>query len=109
MEIRFSGPQTIARIDVFTLQDAYTTPVDPAAASTFSTYGITSFQVQTWTGSAWADVPGGNVTGNNLVWRQFNFAPVTTERNKGRANKGAGFESICGAATGAKMCLYGNL
>ena len=80
VEIRFSGPQTIARIDVFTLQDAFTTPAEPTAAMTFSTYGITSFQVQTWDGSAWADVPGGNVTGNNLVWRQFNFAPITTER-----------------------------
>ena len=33
-----------------------------------------------WSGSAWLDVPGGNVTGNNLVWRKFTFAPVTTDR-----------------------------
>ena len=47
---------------------------------TFTKYGITDFQVQYWNGSAWVDVPGGNVTGNNLVWRKFTFTPVTTDR-----------------------------
>jgi hypothetical protein len=36
--------------------------------------------VQYWSGSAWTDVPGGAVTNNNLVWRQFTFAPVTTTK-----------------------------
>ena len=27
---------------------------------------------------AWQDVPGGNVTNNNLVWRRIAFAPLTT-------------------------------
>jgi hypothetical protein len=26
------------------------------------------------------DLPGGNVTGNNLVWKQLTFAPVSTDR-----------------------------
>jgi len=34
--------------------------------------------VQYWNGSVWVDVPGGNVTGNNLVWRRFIFDPIST-------------------------------
>lgn len=33
-----------------------------------------------WNGGSWVDVPGGAVTANNLVWRQFNFTPLTTDR-----------------------------
>jgi hypothetical protein len=47
---------------------------------TFTLYGVTNFEVQYWTGSTWADVPGGNVTGNNHVWRQFTFASITTDK-----------------------------
>src|SRR5262249_51906920 len=50
------------------------------SSMTFTQYGLTAFQVQYWNGSAWVDVPGGNVTGNNLVWRQFTFAPISTDR-----------------------------
>src|ERR1700741_2063300 len=45
---------------------------------TFSLYGVTDFQVQYWTGSAWVTVPGGIVSGNNLVWRQVTFSALTT-------------------------------
>jgi hypothetical protein len=34
--------------------------------------------VQYWTGGNWQTVPGGSVTGNNLVWRRFIFPAVTT-------------------------------
>jgi hypothetical protein len=47
---------------------------------TFSLYGLRNFEVQYWTGSAWAPVPGGTVTNNSLVWRKFTFAPLTTAR-----------------------------
>jgi hypothetical protein len=47
---------------------------------TFSLYGLTSFDVQYWTGSTWATVPGGAVTGNNKVWRKFTFAPINTSK-----------------------------
>jgi RHS repeat-associated protein len=80
LQVNFSGMQTIGEIDVFTVQDDYTAPVEPNSSMTFSRYGITDFQVQYWNGSAWVDVPGGNVTGNKLVWRRFPFAPVTTDR-----------------------------
>jgi hypothetical protein len=78
LQITFSGVQSIGEIDVFTVQDNFSAPVDPTSSMTFTQYGITAFQVQYLSGSAWVDVPGGNVTGNNLVWRRFTFAPVST-------------------------------
>jgi serine protease len=80
LQADFSTIRTIAEIDVFTLQDAYTAPVEPTETLTFSQYGITDFEVQYWTGSTWQTVPGGSVTGNNKVWRRFTFAPVATTK-----------------------------
>ena len=34
--------------------------------------------MQYWTGSQWSVVPGGNITGNQLVWRRFTFSPLST-------------------------------
>src|SRR5438477_5837276 len=34
---------------------------------TFSLYGLRNFEVQYWTGSAWADVPVGALTNHNLT------------------------------------------
>jgi M6 family metalloprotease-like protein len=78
LEVDFNGTKTINEVDVFTLQDNYPSPSDPTPTMTFTQYGVTDFQVQYWTGSAWATVPGGTVSGNNLVWRQFTFSPLTT-------------------------------
>ena len=80
VQVTFNGMKTITEIDVFTLQDNYTAPVDPTPDMTFSLYGITDFEVQYWTGSAWAAVPGGSISGNNLVWRHLTFAALTTDR-----------------------------
>ncbi|MCM3874260.1 MAG: RHS repeat-associated core domain-containing protein, partial [Pyrinomonadaceae bacterium] len=33
-----------------------------------------------WNGSAWATVTGGSVTGNNKVWRRFNFSAISTTK-----------------------------
>ncbi|WP_198938009.1 Ig-like domain-containing protein, partial [Pelomonas sp. KK5] len=69
------------QINVYTLADNFASlTADPTSGTTFTQYGITSFQVQYWTGSAWLDVPGGNVTGNNLVLRSFAFPAISTDR-----------------------------
>ena len=47
---------------------------------TFGSWGLRAFEVQYWTGSSWATIPGATITNNNLVWRRFTFAPVTTSR-----------------------------
>jgi hypothetical protein len=62
VQIDFSASQTINEIDLFTLP------------------GVTDFQVQYWTGTTWADVPGGYVTGNRNVWRQMSILNVTTSK-----------------------------
>ncbi|MBI3344747.1 MAG: hypothetical protein HY028_07845 [Gammaproteobacteria bacterium] len=55
----------------------------------FSLYGITTFDVQYWNGSAWAAIPGGTVTGNNKVWRQFTFASISTGKIRVLVNNSA--------------------
>ena len=80
LQADFGSLRTVAEIDVFTAQDASANPLEPTETLTFSQYGITDFEVQYWTGSAWQTVPGGSVTGNNKVWRKFTFTPVSTRQ-----------------------------
>jgi hypothetical protein len=80
LQVDFNGSKSITEIDVFTLQDNDQSPSDPTPAMTFSVSGITAFDVQYWTGSSWLTVPNGSVTGNNQVWRQFSFSPITTSK-----------------------------
>ena len=89
LEVSFNGSRTISEIDVITQQDDPQHLVEPTLAQTFSLYGVTAFDVQYWNGSAWATVPGGSVTGNNKVWRQFTFAPITTSKIRLIVNGGA--------------------
>ncbi len=80
VEVQFNGTKTIDEIDVFTVQDNYSAPSTPTPSMTFGLYGVRDFEVQYWTGSAWQNVPGGLVTGNTLVWRQFTFPALTTSK-----------------------------
>jgi hypothetical protein len=80
IQVNFVAGQTIREIDVYTLKDDFNSGSIVNDATTFTANGITSFNVQYWTGSAWADVPGGAVTGNNLVKRKFVFADITTDK-----------------------------
>ena len=80
LEVQFSGPKVIEEIDVFVVQDNYANPAEPTPAMTFTLYGLQDFTLQYWTGTAWQTVSGGSVVGNNKVWRQFSFAPITTSR-----------------------------
>ncbi len=88
IEVDFNGLKLIEEVDVFSMQDTYTAPVEPTPTMTFSYYGLRSFQVQYWTGAAWQNVPGGVVTNNNLVWRQVGFAPLTTSKIRVYVNNG---------------------
>jgi hypothetical protein len=90
LEVDFNGTQTISEVDVFTVQDNYQSPSDPTSTMTFSLYGLTDFQVQYWTGSAWVTVPGGTVSGNNLVWRQLTFSPLMTSAYSRLGDRRAG-------------------
>ncbi|MDQ3802234.1 MAG: discoidin domain-containing protein [Acidobacteriota bacterium] len=88
LEVTFAGPKTISEVDVFSVQDDFTSPIEPTEATTFTLYGLTAFDVQYWTGSAWATVPGGSVAGNNKVWRKFTFPAVTTSKVRVVVNGG---------------------
>ncbi len=79
LQVTFAGTKTIDEIDLYCLQDNGGT-AEPNASMTFTQAGVTSFDVQYWTGAAWMTVPGGSVTGNNKVIRKFTFAPVMTDR-----------------------------
>src|SRR6202008_1321668 len=95
LEVDFAGTKTIDEIDVFTLQDNYTSPVDPTPTMTFSNYGITDFDVQYWDGSQWVTVPGGSITGNNKVWTKVGFTAVTTTKIRVLVNNAlAGYSRI---------------
>ena len=89
LEVEFSTAFAITQINVFTVQDAFYAPPEPTSSTTFTQYGLTDFDVQYWTGSAWVTVPGGSVTGNTLVWRGFSFAAITTTKIRVLANRGA--------------------
>lgn len=80
IEVAFNGPKSIDEINVFSMQDSYTAPAEPTPGMTFTLWGLRGFEVQYWTGTAWAVVPGGTITNNNLVWRQVLFAPIITSR-----------------------------
>ena len=77
VQINFSSAQTIDKVIVYTLQDNYTSPVDPPDSLTFTLYGVTAFQVQGWNGTAWVNL-GAAVSGNNLVKRAVGFPAFTT-------------------------------
>jgi hypothetical protein len=80
LEVRFAGMQTIYQVNVFSVQDEFWNPREPTPSMTFTTYGLVDFKVQYWKDSAWLTLQNGNITGNNLVWRQITFAKVRTER-----------------------------
>lgn len=80
LQIVFNGSKTITEIDVITTQDNYQAPVEPTESMTFSQYGLTAFEVQYWTGSTWAAIPGATVSGNNKVWKKFTFTAISTTK-----------------------------
>jgi len=80
LEVQFNGSKTITEIDIITIQDNYNAPIEPTDSTAFSQYGLTAYQVQYWTGSAWATIPNGSLSGNNNVWKRFSFAPISTTK-----------------------------
>jgi RHS repeat-associated protein len=80
VQVDFNGAKTINEIHLFTCQDNYATPSEPTEAQTFTLYGLTGFEVQYWTGTAWAAIPNGSVTGNNKIWRNLSFPAISTSK-----------------------------
>ncbi len=76
--IALAAPRNIAEIDVYTLADNFPLGSDPGSGDIFTQYGITDFNVQysTNNGGSWSTVPGGSISGNNLIWRKITFTPI---------------------------------
>lgn len=91
VEVKFSGPRSINKINVFTLQDNATLGQPITPTQTFTQWGIQDFKVEykNQQGS-WSLIPNGQVTNNNLVWREFSFLPVTTDSIKVTITKSLG-------------------
>src|SRR4029453_14584458 len=86
LQIDFNGTKAIDEINVFTIQDNFSSPSEPTLADIFGQYGVTAFDIQYWNGSAWVTVPGGSVTGNNKVWTQVTFSAITTDKIRVQVN-----------------------
>ncbi len=97
VRVDFAGGQArrINEIDVYTLRDEFSTNTDdPTIFETFPTaddsggYGMTDYDVQYLSAGVWRNVPGGKVTNNNKVRRQFRFSPITTNAIRVAIHKG---------------------
>jgi len=86
VQINFNGSKTIDRVVVYTLQDNYSSPVEPTDTLTLSAYGVTAFTVEGWNGSGWTVL--GSVSNNNLVKRTVTFAPYSTNAIRIRVTQG---------------------
>jgi hypothetical protein len=60
VQVTFNGQKTISEIDIFTAQDNLTSTIEPTPGMTFTTNGVTAFDVQYWTGTAWVTLQTGN-------------------------------------------------
>jgi RHS repeat-associated protein len=82
IEVRFAGLKNVRELNIFTLPDNYLTHIEPTPSDTFRTYGVVDFQVQYMNSSgSWVDVPGGNIVGNNKVWRRISLStPIAASR-----------------------------
>jgi hypothetical protein len=81
VEIQFNGLMSISEINIVSLQDNYTNPVEPTLTMTFNDFGIRDFKVW-YRGSDGQWYLHLNVLGNNNVLRSFKFSPIVTDRIK---------------------------
>ena len=93
LQVDFAGPRRINEINVFSVQDTWTSPATPTETMTGTLVHLIDFQVQYWNGTQWTTIPGGNVTGNNLIWRRFTFLPITTSKIRVLVTSGGNYYS----------------
>ncbi len=80
LQVDFAGKRSIDEVHVYTMEDDYAHPIEPTEQTTFTQYGITNFEVQYWDSGQWWTIPGASVTGNNKVWKKFEFPAVYTDK-----------------------------
>jgi hypothetical protein len=81
LEIDFSASHPIETLNLFCLQDAYTSPSTPTLGMTGTLFALTDFVLQYWDGAAWVAFTGGTFATNNNIWVQVILAtPITTDK-----------------------------
>jgi RHS repeat-associated protein len=80
LQVDFGTNRTINEVDVFTLQDNYAGSSEPTQSMTFTQWGLTAYTVDYWDGSNWIQIPQASVSGNNKIWRKFEFSPISTSK-----------------------------
>ena len=88
-QVTFAAPSSIDQVNIFSMQVAWWAPVEPTPTLT-SGLAAENFDIQYWNGADWVVVPGGQVVGNTLVWKQVSFAPITTSALRIAVTKVAG-------------------
>jgi hypothetical protein len=74
LTVTLARQYSIGRVAVYTLQDAFGSPVEPSPAQTCMLYGVRDFTVEVLTASGWQQTA--TVTGNTLCARDVPFSPV---------------------------------
>jgi len=95
LEVTFAESSSIQTINVIGIPDNFGDAPEPTLSMVATEFPLTDFVVEYWDGSAWATVPGGNVTGNDKVWRQFTFIPITTTKIRVYITAGYAYSIIC--------------
>ncbi len=80
LEVDFAGSKTINEVDVFSVQDNYTSPVEPTAAMTFTSTGSLISRCSTGTDHNGWRCRVARSAATTLVWRQITFAALTTTK-----------------------------
>lgn len=93
VEVDFGMSRTIEEIDVFGLADAVNYTTDPILTDIASSFALVDFKTQYWNGSSWVDI--NTVTGNDKVWKQFAFSPITTTKIRLLVTSCLGGNAIC--------------
>jgi hypothetical protein len=76
--VDFGASRSIQEIDIIGLPNGGTgDTTEPSLSDTGSIFLMTAWTVDYWNGSTWVNIPSCTVSGNNKVWRQFTFSPVT--------------------------------
>jgi uncharacterized repeat protein (TIGR01451 family) len=78
LRVDFNGVKSIDEISVFAVRDDFDNTQPPDQTTTTTAYSLIDFDVEYWTGTAWASVPNGNVRGNNLAWVKLTFPEIET-------------------------------
>ncbi|CAN5126120.1 hypothetical protein BH20ACI2_BH20ACI2_17850 [soil metagenome] len=80
LEVAFSGTRKIDEISIFAVRDDFSNTTPPDETTTTIAYSLIDFDVEYWTGTAWATVPNGIVRGNNLAWVKLSFQEIETSK-----------------------------